>query len=113
MNNLVKRGGALLGGLVFVAGLTACGNSGTTTGTSSTNKAVMPSVVCMNLQDAQDKIQKGGVFFSRSRDGTGRGRSQIIDSNWVVIAQNPQPGSLIGEGDAILTAVKYGETSAC
>ncbi len=69
----------------------------------------------MNLQDAQDFIQEAGVFFSRSDDATGQGRSQIIDSNWVVVAQNPEPGVPIGEFEAVLSAVKYGEpgSQAC
>jgi hypothetical protein len=56
----------------------------------------MPNVVCMNLQQAQDTIQTTGVFFSRSQDGTGQGRSQFIDSNWVVVAQTPPPGTPFG-----------------
>jgi hypothetical protein len=75
--------------------------------------AVMPDVVCMNLQDAQDTIQTSGVFFSRSRDATGEGRHQLIDSNWQVIAQSPEPGTPIGEFEAVLDVVKYGEPSPC
>lgn len=74
--------------------------------------SIMPNVVCMNLQTAQDTIQTTGVFFSRSVDGTGQGRSQLIDSNWIVTAQTPPPGTPFGEGDAVLSAVKYGEPSA-
>jgi len=70
---------------------------------------LMPLVVCMSLQEAQDEIQDHGVFFSRSEDATGQGRSQLIDSNWQVVAQSPDPGTLIGEGDAVLQVVKYGE----
>jgi hypothetical protein len=73
----------------------------------------MPDVVCMNLQDAQDTIQTTGVFFSRSRDATGEGRHQIIDSNWQVVAQTPAPGTPIGEFEAVLDVVKYGEPSPC
>jgi len=73
----------------------------------------MPIVVCMNLQDAQDTIQEAGVFFSGSFDATGQDRSQLIDSNWVVVSQDPAPGSPIGEGDARLGAVKYGEPGSC
>jgi len=73
----------------------------------------MPDVVCMNLQDAQDLIQTTGVFFSRSEDATGQGRLQVIDSNWQVVEQTPAPGSPIGEGDAVLSVVKYGESSPC
>jgi hypothetical protein len=84
----------------------------TTTGEPS-GGAVMPDVVCMNLQDAQDTIQTTGVFFSRSRDATGEGRHQIIDSNWQVVAQTPAPGTPIGEFEAVLDVVKYGEPSPC
>jgi beta-lactam-binding protein with PASTA domain len=73
----------------------------------------MPDVVCMNLQAAQNAIQDAGVFFSRSEDATGKGRSQVIDSNWTVVSQNPPAGSPIGEGDAILSAVKIGEPGDC
>ena len=75
--------------------------------------ALMPNVICMSLQAAQDRIQLTGVFFSRSFDATGQGRSQFIDSNWVVVSQSPAPGTPIGEGDASLGAVKYGEPSPC
>ncbi len=75
--------------------------------------ALMPNVVCMNLQAAQNRIQDAGVFFSRSTDASGQGRSQILDSNWIVVAQTPDPGTPITEGDAVLSAVKIGEPSPC
>ncbi|MFF3568150.1 PASTA domain-containing protein [Nocardia jiangxiensis] len=74
---------------------------------------LMPHVVCMNLQDAQNAIHAVGVFFSRSRDATGAGRRQIIDSNWIVVAQSPVPGTPISEGDAVLSVVKNGEPNSC
>ncbi len=73
----------------------------------------MPDVTCRNLQEAQDTIQRAGVFFSGSEDATGAGRMQIIDSNWVVVRQTPTPGTPIGEGDALLYVVKYGEPNPC
>ena len=73
----------------------------------------MPNVVCMNLQAAQDLIQTTGVFYSRSHDATGQGRVQILDSNWIVVDQTPQPGTPFGEGDADLGAVKIGEPNNC
>ncbi|MBV6757788.1 calcium-binding protein [Rhodococcus sp. NPDC057014] len=73
----------------------------------------MPAVVCMNLQTAQNTIQAAGVFFSRSADATGAGRKQVLDSNWVVVGQQPSPGELIGEGDAVLSVVKIGEPNNC
>lgn len=78
-----------------------------------TPTALMPDVVCMNLQDAQDLIQTTGVFFSRSNDATGQGRMQVLDANWLVVGQNPPPGTPIGEGDAVLDVVKYGEPNFC
>lgn len=80
---------------------------------SSAANAIMPNVVCMNLQEAQNEIQRAGVFYSRSNDATGRGRHQIRDRNWVVVAQTPSPGTPIGEGDAVLSVVKIGEPSLC
>lgn len=69
----------------------------------------MPDVVGMNLQGAQDKIQSLGVFFSRSEDASGAGRAQVLDRNWIVVGQTPEPGVLIGEGDALLRVKKIGE----
>ena len=74
---------------------------------------LMPDVVCMNLQDAQNVIQDHGVFLSRSVDATGADRMQIRDRNWVVVDQSPLPGVAIGEGDAVLDVVKTDETSQC
>ncbi|WP_246002889.1 PASTA domain-containing protein [Nocardia tenerifensis] len=73
----------------------------------------MPNVVCMNLQAAQNKIQEAGVWYSRSTDATGKGRRQVLDANWIVVAQTPNPGVLIGEGDAVLSVVKNGEPNSC
>lgn len=72
---------------------------------------LMPDVVCMTLQEAQDEIQDHGVFLSRSEDATGQGRMQLIDSNWVVIGQSPKPGTKFGEGEALLRVVKIGEST--
>ncbi|MTJ65489.1 PASTA domain-containing protein [Nocardia seriolae] len=85
----------------------------TTTAPAAEAAAIMPSVVCMNLQDAQNKIHEAGVFYSRSKDATGKGRHQVIDRNWLVVAQNLAPGTPFGEGDAILSVVKYGEPNNC
>ncbi|MGJ0120520.1 PASTA domain-containing protein [Williamsia sp. MIQD14] len=82
--------------------------------TSATSgEGIMPQVVCMNLQAAQDLIQRSGVFYSRSRDATGAGRAQIFDRNWIVVAQSPAAGARIGEGDAVLSVVKNDEPNPC
>ncbi|MEU8895538.1 hypothetical protein [Nocardia sp. NPDC048505] len=81
--------------------------------TQAATRVAMPSVVCMNLQAAQNAIQAAGVFYSRSTDATGKGRMQLSDRNWIVVSQSPSPGVLIGEGDAVLSVVKIGEPSMC
>lgn len=73
----------------------------------------MPDVVCMGLQDAQDEIQDRGVFFSKSVDATGDGRRQLFDRNWIVVAQDPEPGEPIGENEAVLSVVKTDEDNDC
>ena len=75
--------------------------------------AVMPNVVCMDLQAAQDTIQAAGVFYSTSIDATGQGRAQVWDRNWVVVDQTPSVGALIGEGDPVLSVLQEGEFSGC
>jgi hypothetical protein len=79
---------------------------------STTRAAVMPNVICMNLQRAQDTVQAAGKFFSTSHDALGAGRSQLIDSNWIVVSQQPGPGEVIA-GTPDLGAVKYGEPNQC
>ena len=79
---------------------------------TSVPRPEMPDVVCMLLQDAQDLIQDQGVFFSRSEDASGQDRAQIVDSNWVVIAQTPAPGTRFSEGDAVLEVLKADEAAA-
>jgi hypothetical protein len=74
---------------------------------------LMPDVVCMDLQEAQDEIQDHGVFFSKSVDATGEDRRQILDRNWIVVAQSPAAGEPIGENEAVLSVVKDDEPSDC
>ncbi|HEX5497002.1 MAG TPA: hypothetical protein VFX70_20765, partial [Mycobacteriales bacterium] len=63
-----------------------------------------------DLQAGQDALQAAGFINLGSRDGSGRGRMQIIDRNWVVTGQSARPGSRPGAGTRIvLTAVKFGE----
>lgn len=82
-------------------------------GQQNSAKGKMPDVVCLDLQTAQNTIQKNGVYFSRSEDATGRAREQVWDRNWVVVAQRPAAGEPIGEGEAVLSVVKKGEPNDC
>ena len=70
----------------------------------------LPNVVCKDLQAAQDTLQAAGFYNLGSEDGTGQGRAQLIDRNWVVVAQSARAGSAPSPTTRIvLTAVKYGE----
>ncbi|WP_240960122.1 hypothetical protein [Rhodococcus sp. HNM0563] len=75
--------------------------------------AIMPNVMCMDLQAAQDAIQAAGVFYSRSIDATGEGRAQVWDRSWIVIEQVPVSGAVVGEADAVLSVVKRYEFAGC
>lgn len=79
---------------------------------TSVPRPLMPDVVCMDLQSAQDLIQDQGVFYSRSEDATGEDRNQIVDSNWIVIEQNIMPGDRFDEGDVVLKVLKEDEAAS-
>jgi hypothetical protein len=80
--------------------------------TPSTKAGVVPHVVCMNLQDAQDSMQAAGFFNLGSADGSGQGRMQILDRDWVVIKQSARAGTKPGlTARIVLTSVKYGEST--
>jgi beta-lactam-binding protein with PASTA domain len=74
----------------------------------------MPNLVGSGLQDAQNRIQAltdNAIFFSGSHDGTGAGRLQVVDSNWKVCSQSPQPGATINAQTKIdFGAVKLDES---
>ena len=77
-------------------------------------QALMPNVPCgTDLQVAQNTVQTAGVFFSRSEDASGQGRSQLIDSNWTVVGQRPAAGVPISEGDPVFLVVKDTEFAGC
>ena len=116
--------------LVLGAGLAACGagpagspastTATVTTGAETTTPAApaptseaaklikVPDVSGMNHQDAQNAMQKAGLYNLREVDGTGQGRALIVDRNWVQTGQDPAPGTEV-PADAVitLTAVKY------
>ena len=80
--------------------------------TTSVPRPVMPDVLCLGLQEAQDVIQDQGVFYSQSEDASGKGRKQLVDSNWIVVEQNLEPGTPFSEGDAVLGVIKDDEILA-
>jgi hypothetical protein len=76
----------------------------------SVARGVLPGVVCMDLQAAEDRLRQAGFTNVTSADGSGQGRIQIIDRNWVVTAQSPTAGHRPpADTRVVLTSVKYGE----
>lgn len=90
--------------------------SATDTGTGVTPDApsdsfVMPSVVGMVLQDAQDLLQSNGSYLMDQVDATGLGRIQVLDSNWKVCSQSPAAGASVTADQMVtLSAVKLDES---
>ncbi|MEU0537956.1 PASTA domain-containing protein [Amycolatopsis tolypomycina] len=92
-------------------GTTTSTMTSTATSTSASAPAKLikvPDVSGMNHQDAQNAMQRAGLYNLREVDGTGQGRALVIDRNWVQTAQDPPPGTEV-PADAVitLTAVKY------
>lgn len=112
--------------LLLSSGLAACGAAppgspapvGTSASTgaestvpSATTSAALikvPDVSGMNHQDAQNAMQRAGLYNLREVDGTGQGRALLIDRNWVQTGQTPAAGTEVTPDTVItLTAVKY------
>jgi beta-lactam-binding protein with PASTA domain len=88
------------------------GRSVTTSSSASTSTSAarvkVPDVSGMNHQDAQDTMQRAGLYNLREVDGTGQGRMLVLDRNWVQTGQDPAAGTEVPADTVItLTAVKY------
>lgn len=54
---------------------------------------VIPDVVGLDLQSAQDLMQAAGFYNLSEEDATGAGRLLLFDRNWTVVEQTPEPGT--------------------
>lgn len=80
------------------------------TPTEAPNDSVLPDVIGMDLQSAQDTLQAHDYRHLESIDDTGRGREQRWDRNWIVVDMSPEPGSRTPAAYEItLFVVKDGE----
>lgn len=66
----------------------------------------VPNAVGMNYQDAQDLWRGLGLIVMPAEDATGAHRLPVIDSNWVVVGQDPAPGTPLSRGSKIRATVK-------
>jgi hypothetical protein len=70
----------------------------------------MPNLVGENLQLAQDKLQALGSYLVDQQDAAGLNRAQVIDSNWKVCSQEPDPRAKVPvDTVVVLAAVKLSE----
>lgn len=81
-----------------------------TTKSSSPETFIMPNVIGMNLQLAQDLLQSKGSYLVDQEDFKGLGRFQLIDSNWKVCSQAPAAGKRVLTSTLVtLSSVKLSE----
>ncbi|MBP2321676.1 beta-lactam-binding protein with PASTA domain [Kibdelosporangium banguiense] len=64
-------------------------------GTKAPSGNLVPNVVGMDHQDAQNALQAAGFYVLGEEDATGRNRKLIIDHNWVVVEQIPKAGTVL------------------
>ncbi len=87
------------------------GQSTTSAMPSQPPAPVMPSVIGMVLQDAQDLLQSQGSYLMDQVDATGGGRFQFFDTNWKVCSQEPSAGTPLSSVDVVtLNTVKLDES---
>jgi hypothetical protein len=104
---MVVFGGVALAGCQLPSGSSGSGSSQPALPSVVTRHWRMPNLVGTGLQKAQDDIQRlthNGIFFTSSHDVTGRGRHQIVDSDWQVCTQNVRPGTTI----TVATKIDFG-----
>lgn len=73
-------------------------------------QAVVPDVVGMNHQLAQDTLQASGFYLLVEEDATGQGRMLVWDRNWEVVSQSVAGDTIAPIDTAItLSSKKIGE----
>ncbi|MBI1377787.1 MAG: PASTA domain-containing protein [Frankiales bacterium] len=74
--------------------------------TAAADTITVPNGVGMDYQSAQDLWRAAGLHVAPATDATGANRLPIIDSNWVVLAQDLKPGSKVPADSFITATVK-------
>lgn len=68
------------------------------------SKITVPNGVGMNYQKAQDAWRESGLHVSPAKDASGANRLPFLDSNWIVLSQDLEPGTTV-EVDSFITAI--------
>jgi len=66
----------------------------------------VPNGVGLDYQSAQDLWRSAGLHVMIATDATGAHRLPLIDSNWVVLAQDLKAGSKVPTDSFITATVK-------
>ena len=73
-------------------------------------KVVVPNVVGLDHQLAQDTMQAAGLLRLTEQDATGEDRLLLWDRNWTVVSQWPLPGARVARSQVVvLSSVKDDE----
>jgi hypothetical protein len=74
------------------------------------NAGVVPDLVGVDHQLAQDTLQSEGYYFIEETDCSGQDRLLLWDRNWTVVEQTPPGGTEASVDDTVtLCSVKDGE----
>ena len=97
---------------IVLAAVSVLALTGATLGVAQSSQAAscvkVKSVIGKNYQTAQDIWRGQGFVVLPAKDGSGRGRSAWIDSNWFVTAQTPKAGSCVKKNSGVrATILKY------
>lgn len=71
-----------------------------------TGEVVVPNGVGLDYQSAQDLWRAAGLHVLPAIDALGENRLPVIDSNWVVLAQDPPAGAVVPMDSFITATVK-------
>lgn len=71
---------------------------------------MLPDLVGLDLQAAQDEAQAVGFYALDDQDASGQGRLQVYDRNWTVCSQEPEAGTHPTDTPVTLYAVKDDES---
>ena len=66
----------------------------------------VPNGIGLNYQEAQDLWRAAGLHVAPANDATGANRLPVLDSNWVVVAQDLKPGFKVTADSFITATVK-------
>ncbi|WP_052358526.1 PASTA domain-containing protein [Terrabacter tumescens] len=91
---------------VTVAAPVAAADAGAKAVAKPASKITVPDGVGLNYQDAQDLWRAAGLVVAPAEDATGANRLPVLDSNWVVLAQDLKAGSKVPADSMITATVK-------